>query len=106
MRRKLAAALVALGIAGIVAGGAIAYAGGGDGEGNASGHAADKARVAALEATGGGTANTVERDGEDGATWEVEVRRPDGSVVDVRLDSAYNLVVIEGDSESLGEAFI
>ncbi|WP_309648941.1 PepSY domain-containing protein [Nocardioides sp.] len=54
---------------------------------------------AALDATGGGTANEVERDSENGATWEVEVTRPDGSTVDVRLDEAYQVVVIEGDSE-------
>ena len=41
-----------------------------------------------------------ERDGEDGATYEVEVRKPDGSVVDVRLDASYGVVVIEGDQES------
>lgn len=61
--------------------------------------AADATR-AALEATGGGTANSVERDSEDGATWEVEVTKPDGATVDVRLDEHYGVVVIEGDSES------
>ena len=48
----------------------------------------------------GGTANSVERDSENGATWEVEVRRTDGSTVDVRLDEAYGVVVIEGDQDS------
>ena len=47
----------------------------------------------------GGTANSVERDGENGATWEVEVTKPDGATVDVRLDEDYGLVVIEGDSD-------
>ena len=41
-----------------------------------------------------------ERDNEDGATFEVEVRKPDGSVVDVRLDASYNVVVVDGDQES------
>ncbi|GEP34263.1 hypothetical protein NSZ01_20310 [Nocardioides szechwanensis] len=54
---------------------------------------------AALEATGGGTANSVERDSENGATWEVEVTKTDGTTVDVRLDESYEVVVIEGDSE-------
>ena len=41
----------------------------------------------------------MERDSENGATWEVEVRKPDGSTVDVRLDDSYKLVVEEDDSE-------
>lgn len=60
---------------------------------------AEDATKAALEATGGGTANSVERDSENGATWEVEVTRNDGSTVDVRLDADYGVVVIEGDHE-------
>jgi uncharacterized membrane protein YkoI len=55
---------------------------------------------AALNASGGGTANSVERDSENGATWEVEVTKTDGTTVDVRLDENYDVVVIEGDSES------
>jgi uncharacterized membrane protein YkoI len=61
---------------------------------------ASKASAAALRATGGGKVQSYERDGEDGATYEVEVRKPDGSVVDVRLDGSYRVVVIEGDQES------
>jgi len=64
-----------------------------------SGPNADKARAAALEITGGGTANSVELDSENGATWEVEVTKPDGATVDVRLDDNYDLVVVEGDDE-------
>ncbi|MEJ7706084.1 MAG: hypothetical protein WKF82_01715 [Nocardioidaceae bacterium] len=58
------------------------------------------ATAAALEATSGGHANSVERDSENGATWEVEVTQDNGSTVDVRLDENYQVVVIEGDSES------
>ncbi|MCP9487493.1 MAG: hypothetical protein MSC30_16720 [Gaiellaceae bacterium MAG52_C11] len=61
--------------------------------------AADKAIAAALEAAGGGKANAVERDGEKGATYEVEVTKPDGSTVDVRLDGNYGVVSIDSDSE-------
>jgi hypothetical protein len=81
------------------AGAAIAIAGGDD-EGTASGPGADQATAAALKITGGGHANAVERDSENGATWEVEVTKPDGQTVDVRLDQNYKLVVVEGDSES------
>ncbi len=88
-------------IAALGAGGAaVAGAMGGDSGENATGPGADQATAAALKLTGGGTANSVERDGENGATWEVEVTKPDGNTVDVRLDANYNKVVIEGDSES------
>ena len=60
---------------------------------------AERATAAALDATGGGRANSVERDSEAGATWEVEVTKRDGSTVDVRLDASYRVVVIEVESE-------
>ena len=73
---------------------------GDDDEGQATGPGADRARSAALAITRGGTANSVERDSENGATWEVEVTKPDGTTVDVRLDERYQVVVIEGDSDA------
>lgn len=96
--KKIAAAcasVLALGAGGA----AVAGATGDDGEKQAKGPGAEQAREAALAITGG-TANSVERDGENGATWEVEVTKDDGNTVDVRLDEGYGLVVIEGDSES------
>jgi hypothetical protein len=96
---KIAAAVtVAAALA--LGGAAWALAGGGDDEGTATGPGADRARAAALAHLGGGHANAVERDGEDGATWEVEVTKTDGKTVDVRLDASYKVVVVEGDSES------
>src|SRR5690349_1432682 len=75
-----------------------------DGDATVTGPAADTATAAALEITHGGTANSVERDSENGATWEVEVTKPDGRTVDVRLDQAYNLVVVEGDAGDQNES--
>jgi uncharacterized membrane protein YkoI len=72
-----------------------------DGEGS-SGLSRDlKARLkeAALAATGGGHVNAIERDGENGATYEVEVAKTDGSQVDVRLDDQLKVVVIDQDGE-------
>jgi hypothetical protein len=103
MKRKLvigAAALLAAGAAGATA----AVASGDDGEGTVTGRQADRATAAALEQTGGGTANSVERDSENGATWEVEVTTPEGTTVDVRLDENFQVVVVEGDSESSDSA--
>lgn len=93
----LGAALGGAGIAGAVSSGG---SDSGDSEGHVTGVEADKATAAALEATGGGTANAVERDDEKGATWEVEITKPDGTTVDVRLDEGYKVLVIDGDNET------
>src|SRR3954453_2846095 len=90
----LALALGGVGVANAV--------GGDDGDGGATGPGADAAKAAALKLISGGHANAVERDSENGATWEVEVRKPDGSTVDVRLGANYERVVIEPDSEAPG----
>jgi hypothetical protein len=100
MNKRILGVLVAVGVVVAIAGGAFALAGGTDSEGGITGPQADRAIRAALAATGGGTANAVERDGENGATWEVEVSTPGGNTVDVRLDDQYRLVIIEGDGES------
>ncbi|MGA8992922.1 MAG: PepSY domain-containing protein [Nocardioidaceae bacterium] len=99
MRKRMIGAAVGFGLTAAVAYGGVAVASGDDGDGSVTGPRADRATTAALDATGGGAANSVERDSEDGATWEVEVTRPDGRTVDVRLDERYRVVVIESDSE-------
>jgi hypothetical protein len=101
MRKRTAVAAAGLGVVVAVGAGGVAVAAGGDdGDTTVTGPQADRATSAALDATGGGHANSVERDSENGATWEVEVTRTDGSTVDVRLDQGYDVVVIEGDSEA------
>jgi uncharacterized membrane protein YkoI len=70
-----------------------------DDDGGATGPGAAQAKAAALRLIPGGHVNAIERDGEKGATWEVEVRKPDGSTVDVRLDANYEAVAIDRDSE-------
>ena len=83
------------------AGAAVAI-GSGDDEGGATGPGADQAKAAALQLYPGSHPNSVERDSENGATWEVEIRKADGSTVDVHLDQSYRLVVAEADSEDQG----
>jgi uncharacterized membrane protein YkoI len=104
MRKRVAVAAAGAGVVLAVAAGGVAVATGGDDDGPASRQytqeQADAATRAALKATGGGTANSVETDSENGATYEVEVTKPDGATVDVRLDESYKVVVIEGDSDS------
>ena len=92
-----AGAVLAIGLGGVGVANAV---GGDDGEGGATGPGADGAQAAALKLVPGGHVNAVERDSEKGATWEVEVRKPDGSIVDVRLGPDYERVAIDSDSES------
>jgi uncharacterized membrane protein YkoI len=105
MRKRAVIAAAGAGAALAVAAGGVAVATSGD-DGPASHQytqeQADAATKAALDATGGGTANSVETDTENGATYEVEVTKPNGSTVDVRLDDQYQVVVIEGDGDSGG----
>jgi hypothetical protein len=99
MRKRSAAVAAGLGIAAAIAVGGVAVASGDDGDTGVTGAQADEATAAALDATHGGRADSVERDSENGATWEVEVTTEQGPTVDVRLDEHYRLIVIEGDSE-------
>jgi uncharacterized membrane protein YkoI len=64
-----------------------------------AGDSSARAEKAALAATHGGEVNQTELDGENGATYEVEVAKTDGSQVDVRLDDNFKVVVIEPDGE-------
>ena len=102
MRKRTVALAGAAGVTAAIAIGGVAAATNGD-DGQISHQytqqQADAAKKAALEATGGGRVNSVETDSENGATYEVEVTKPDGATVDVRLDDAFAVVVIEGDSE-------
>lgn len=103
MRSKLITGTVAALMALAATGTGVAFANSDDGDARVGGHVADRATRAALGITGGGRANSVERDAENGATWEVEVTKPDGNTVDVRLDRNLRLVVVEGDHESRHE---
>jgi uncharacterized membrane protein YkoI len=104
MHKRAVITAAGAGVVLTVAAGGVAVATHGDDDGPASHQytqeQADAATRAALEATGGGTANSVETDDEDGATYEVEVTKTDGATVDVRLDENYQVVVIEGDGDS------
>ncbi|NYD42639.1 PepSY domain-containing protein [Nocardioides panaciterrulae] len=103
MRKRSAALAGAAGVTVAIAIGGVAAATNGD-DGQISHQytqqQADVAKKAALASTGGGRVNSLETDSENGATYEVEVTKPDGDTVDVRLDENYSVVVIEGDSES------
>lgn len=104
-KRKYVAVAAAVAAIGAGTGVALATGGGEDDAGEqVSGPDAARAKAAALDLTGGGTANAVEHDDEDGAVWEVEVTKPDGSTVDVRLDADYGKVAIESDGEEVDDS--
>lgn len=92
MKGKLKGALIA---APVIA----ALAGGGDDNGSdkaITGSALDRASAVALQQTGGGRVTDSEIRDEEGY-YEIEVRRNDGSQVDVHLDR--NLKVLDATAD-------
>ena len=98
--RLIAAAVLALLVAGVGAGAAVAA--GGDDDTPLTGSTLERASAAALQATGGGTVTETEA-GDDGAAYGVEVRLPDGREVEVNLDEGFAVIGQEDDSEDGGD---
>ena len=98
VRTLVIAAAVAMLLA--LGGAGIAYANGGDSEEQVTGPDAEKAKSAAIAAVGGGTVTEVERE-DDGSAggFEVEVKRDDGSQVEVHLDGDYKVVGQQADED-------
>ena len=65
-----------------------------------TGAALEQATEAALAATGGGVVVETEQ-GDEESYYEVEVRKPDGTSVDVQLDENFQLVEITDDDDSV-----
>ncbi len=98
VRTLLITAAVAMLLA--LGGTGIAFANGGDSEEQATGPEAEKAKSAAIAAVGGGSVTEVERDdGEGTGVFEVEVKRDDGSQLEVHLDRNLNVVGQEADED-------
>jgi len=73
----------------------------GGGSETITGSAAERAKAAALDAAGGGTVLEVEQQDGDGAgIYEVEVRRADGSTVEIHLDAQFQQVGSAPDDDS------
>jgi Peptidase propeptide and YPEB domain len=102
MSRTRRIAMVAVGATVLaVAGVGIAQAVGGGSEAPVTGPAAEQAEAAALQAAGGGTVLEVEQQDGDGAgVYEVEVRRTDGSTVEIHLDEQFQQVGTAADDDS------
>jgi hypothetical protein len=91
------AAVLALAAGGV----GIAQAVGGDSDEQRSGPAAEKAKAAALAAVGGGSVTGVERADADGPSggFEVEVKRADGSQVEVQIDRGFHVAGKAADDD-------
>src|SRR6476659_1801326 len=97
------AALAALALGGAaLAGASSSDSEKGDASKAITGDAKAKAEQAALAKTGGGKVNQTELDNENGATYEVEVTKTDGSTVDVRLGDTFDVIAVESDTEKSG----
>jgi shikimate 5-dehydrogenase len=104
MNKRLKVALITGGAIAAIGGGgaAIAAATGAADDGNGTpitGSALDKASKVALEQTGGGQVTATEIRDEEGY-YEVEVKKTDGSEVDVHLDRHFNMIDSSADSGS------
>ena len=91
------------------AGRAVAMAGGvaatnadGDSEQELTGPTRDRAVAAALDTTGGGTVLETEV-GDDNAAYGVEIRLPDGRLVELNLDLSFKVIGQEPDDDQPGQ---
>jgi uncharacterized membrane protein YkoI len=100
VRRRLA--LVGVLVVAVLTAGVAIAATGGDDDQPLTGSTRDRAVNAALEHTGGGTVVETEM-GDDGAAYGVEIRRQDGSQVEVNLDEDFNVIGQEDDDDEPGE---
>ena len=102
MKRRIVL-IVALVLAlGTLSAGIAIAAGVGDDDKPLTGSALDKASAAALKHTGGGTVVETEV-GDDGVAYGVEIRRADGSQVEVSLDANFNVIGGEADDDGANE---
>ena len=85
----------------VAVGAGVGVASGGDDDKPLRGSAYSRAASAALDHVGGGTVVETEV-GDGGAAYEVEVRRDDGSVVEVELDKSFDVIGSAGDDDGSG----
>ena len=97
MRTKIVVgSAVALVVAGAATG--VGLATGGD-DRLITGTDRDRATAVALAEAGGGTVVETEV-GDGGAAYSVEIRRGDGSVIEVQLDEHFRVIGTEADDDS------
>lgn len=100
-KRKLIVAVAVLAVLGAGTGAVLASAG--DDDRPLQGTALERATSAALRHVGGGTVVETEV-GDDGAAYGVEIRKDDGSVVEVNLDESFKVIGAESDDDGPGDS--
>jgi hypothetical protein len=81
----------------------VAQAISGDSDENATGPDAERAKVAGVQAAGGGRAIEVERSDEHSSGWEVEVDQGGGKLLEVQLDGDFRKISVAPDDDANGE---
>lgn len=103
-RSKMFIAAGATALVAAAAGTGVAVAGGGDDDSTEvsikGDSALERASAAALDYAGGGTVTSTE-EGDEESYYEIEVRRDDGSVVDVQLDKSFQVVGTDPDDDGV-----
>ena len=102
MNRKQILVVACIAVGGLAVGGAgMAKAVSGSSSEIVNGSATENAARAAVEAVGGGQALEVEyQDGDSPGVYEVEVRRADGSHVEVHLNGQFESVGTQADDDA------
>jgi uncharacterized membrane protein YkoI len=110
VRRRLTFIVATVAALTVLAFGGVAVAGatqgddnGADNEQPLSGQVAEDAKAAALKEAGGGSVTEMERDVEDGRVYQVEVKKADGTTVDIDLDGAFKVVAVDSDKAGQDE---
>lgn len=101
-RNQVIAAIATIAVLGAIAGTGYAIANGGDEE-PLTGDTYDRAVAAALAVYPDGEVTETEI-GDDGAAYEVELRLPDGSQVEVQLDDGFKVLGSEPDDDGANGA--
>jgi hypothetical protein len=68
-----------------------------------TGAAADQARAAGLKEAGGGSVVELERDPEGQRVYKVEVRKANGTTVEVNLNGSFEVVAEQEDADEANE---
>lgn len=95
--KPIVAALAAIVVIGVGAG--VGIAAGGDDDRPLSGSAYDRATKAALDHVGEGTVTETEAEEDGDTAYEVEIRRDNGSQIEVLLDSNFEVIGSESDDD-------
>ena len=99
-KKVIAAAVAAVAAVGIGTGAVLAAAG--DDDKPLEGNAYERATAAAVEYVGGGTVIETEV-GDDGAAYGIEIRKNDGTIVEVNLDENFEVIGAEPDDDGADE---